>query len=172
MPSNIDPLSALLRDPSSPFGAAFDALRNEGLPVAHVVHLEDTGQVLMADEDGQYRPAHGAIRQMVTGEPWRDPGRINPVPSYPVRHSPTRLAEHNAEVADMLLYLVQFYRPALAADPEIDDAIAEFVAAIGTPINRGHLVGLDDNYERWDVIAGNFFEYVTGEEGEPTAVAN
>lgn len=162
MPSAANTRISPLRDPSNPIGAAFAALRDEGLPVTPVIFVEDTGQVLMAGEDGQYRPAHGAIREMVTGEPWRDPGRINPVPSYPVRNSPTRLAEHNADVADMLLYLVRYYWPALAADPEIEDAIAEFVAAIGTPSNRGRLVGLDDNYERWDVIAGNFFEYATG----------
>lgn len=160
--SNAGTFSARLRDPSSPIGAAFTALRDQRLPAAHVIHIEDTGEVLMAGEDGQYHPAHGAIREMVTGEPWRDPGHINPVPSYAVRHSPTRLAEHNADVADMLLYLVRFYLPALAADAEIEDAIAEFVAAIGTPGNRGCLVALADNYERWDVIAGNFFEYATG----------
>lgn len=161
-----DTLAALLRDPASRFGDALNLLRDKGLPAAHVIHIEDTGEVLMAGEDGQYRPAHGAIREMVTGEPWRDPGHINPVPSYAVRHSPMRLAEHNGDVADMLLYLVRFYWPALAADAEIEDAIAEFVAVIGTPINRGRLVALADNYERWDVIAGNFFEYATSGRDE------
>lgn len=164
-------LKALLRDTSSPIGATYRALLDQGMPAVHVVYNEDTGQVLMADGDGEYRPAHGAIREMVTGEPWRDPGTLDPVPTYAVRQCPSRLAEHNAEVADMLLYLVRIYRPDLAADPEIEDFIAEYVVAISTPDNRGRLMGLSDTYERWDVLAGNLFECATGKTASSTAAS-
>lgn len=99
-----------------------------------------------------------------------EPDCLDPVPSYAVRQS--RLAEHNTEVADMLLYLVRLCWPLLAADDEVEDAIDEFVVAIGTPSNRNRLVGLPDTHERWVMIAGNFFEYVTGEECKAAAVAN
>ncbi len=101
-----------------------------------------------------------------------EPGYLNPVPSYAVRRSPRRLAKHNAEVADMLLYLVRLCWPLLAADDEVEDAIDEFVVAIDTPSNRNRLIGLPDNCERWVMIAGNFFEYMTGEECKAAAVAN
>lgn len=149
-----DTLAALLRDPASRFGDALNALRDKGLPVAHVVHMADTGQVLMAGEDGQYRPAHGAIREMVTGEPWRDPGRINPVPSHAVRRSPTRLAAHEAEVRDMWLYLVRFYRPQFGKLVHLDAYADETIARLRKPHMRRGLAALADNYERWDVLVG------------------
>ncbi|WP_462118940.1 hypothetical protein [Methylorubrum extorquens] len=158
MPSHCENLAAALRDPLSPLGAAVQAMRDMGMPLQVAVHDQTTGQVYVADDNGHLEVAHGAIREMVTGEPWRDPGTINPVAPTAVRWSPKRLAAHNAEVSSMLLYIIGIYEPLLAADPETKDAIADFIPLLGTPSNRRKLVGLSDNYERWDVIAGNFIK--------------
>lgn len=166
MPSYCENLAAALRDLSSPLGAAVQAMRDKGMPLQVAVHDQTTGRVYVADDNGQLEVAHGAIREMVTGEPWRDPGSLDPVPSCAVRRSRLRLEEHNAEVSSMLLYIIGIYEPLLAADPETKDAIADFIPRLGTPSNRRKLVGLSDNYERWDVIAGNFFEYATGARNE------
>ena len=76
------------------------------------------------------------------------------------------MEEHHAEIADMLLYLVRFYWPALAADPETKVAIAHFLPELDAPDNRRKLVGLSDNYERRNVIASNFVRWIGYEEEE------
>lgn len=158
-----------LHDPSNPIGAALNALRDQGLPVAHVIHIEDTGQVLMDDGSGEYRPAHGAIREMVTGEPWRDPGGLNPVPSHAVRRSPTRLAAHEAEVRDMWRYLVLFYRPQFRALKRLDDYADETIARFRQPHMRRGLAAMADNYERWDAIISVSIETLEEIHGPKTA---
>lgn len=153
-----DIIDALMRDPSSPIGATYRALLAQGMPATYVVHNADTDEVLMVDASGQSRPAHGAIREMITGEPWRDPGDLNPVPSYAVRQSPTRMAAHEAELQDMWRYLVSFYRPAFRTLPQLDDYADEAVARLRKPHIRRGLAAMADNYERWNMIVGASIE--------------
>ncbi|APX84404.1 hypothetical protein BV511_06525 [Methylorubrum extorquens] len=129
-----------------------------GMPLRVVVHNQTTGQVYVADDNDHIEVAHGGIREMVTGEPWRDPGTLNPVAPAAVRRSPKRLAAHNAEVAGMLLYLVRIYRPDIAGCDRIEGFIEEMISFVNRPDNRCKLVALSDNYERWDVITGNFIK--------------
>lgn len=158
MSSHCENLAAALRDPSSPLGAAIQAMRDEGMPLKVAVHDETTGQVFLADDNGDLEVAPAAIRQMVTGEPARDPGTLNPIPSAAIRRSPKRLAAHNAEVASMLLYVVKLYRPDIAGRYRIGGFIEEMISLVSRSGNRRKLVALSDNYERWGVIAGNFIK--------------
>lgn len=156
MPSHCENLAAALRDPSSPFGAAVQSMRDKGMPLKVAVHDQTTGQVYVADDNGGLEIAHGAIRAMVTGGPWRDPGSLNPVPSVAVRRSPKLLAEHNAEVASMLLYILKFYRPDIAGRYRIEGFITRMVSYMNEPRERRALSALASNHDRWDAITTHF----------------
>ncbi|ACK85543.1 hypothetical protein [Methylorubrum extorquens] len=154
MTSFADFLAATQVDPSPALTAAVQSLQDEGHPIRLVIHNEDTGQVLMMDPEGNLAIAPGAIRELVTGEPWRDPGTLNPIATHAVRRSKKRLAAHEAEVRSMLLQLVRYHEPELGRHPSANDFIDEIIAKLRKPYIRGGLSALSDNCERWETITG------------------
>ncbi|MBB2964999.1 hypothetical protein [Methylobacterium sp. R2-1] len=154
MTSFSDFLAATRTEPSPALSEAVQALRDEGHLIRFVIHNKETGQVLVMDHEGNVAIAPGLIRELVTGEPWRDPGALNPIATHPVRRSKTRLAAHEAEVRSMLLYLVRYYAPKLGHHPSAGDFVDETVAKLRKPYIRGGLAALADNYERWETITG------------------
>ncbi|MFY9294219.1 MULTISPECIES: hypothetical protein [Methylobacteriaceae] len=169
MPSHCENLAAALRDPSSPFGAAVQSMRDKGMPLKVAVHDQTTGQVYVADDNGDLEIAHGAIREMVTGEPWRDPGSLNPVLPAAVLQSPTRLAAHEADMRNMWLYLVRFYRPQFGNLPRLNAYANDAITRLRTPHFQQGLAALADNYERWDAIIGASIDTLDEIHGEGDA---
>lgn len=115
-----------------------EMMSKASLPLMVVHHDVETGEVLCSENGGPFVRAHAAIRAMVTGEPYRDPGPINP------------LTAGKAEVRSMLLYLARYYQPSLANHPDLTSEANNVIEALRGPIYSGSLSELSNNYERWD----------------------
>lgn len=154
MHNHCSAIAHALRDPASPLGGILEAAQAQadGPIVGAVIHDDANGQVFVVNDDGELRVAPGYLYEMVTGQTWRGPGDIDPLPSHAVRRNPARLAEHEAEVKRVWLYLVQHYRPHLCGFPHLGEYADEVITRLRKPHLRRGLASRPDNFERWNAI--------------------
>ena len=127
-----------------------EMMREAGLPLMVVHHDAATGEVLCSKDGGPFVHAHGEIKAMVTGEPRRDPGLIDPQTAS------------KAEIRSMLLYLVANFRPDLTDHPCFGYMVSGLINALSRPGNREILSSLENNYQRWDSIVDTLVSIIDG----------
>lgn len=153
---------AEMRQSAPDLFAQVDALRAAGKPIAHILVDEDTDEVFISEGLGQpYQKAPAAIREMVTGIPARDPAEVDPVIAAAALRDPILRSRHAAEVREMLLHLIGFYRPALMQHPRLDPALDAFIE-LATK-HRTKLAAYPTVYKRWDFLAGGIITFLEGE---------
>ncbi len=143
--------------------ALAEAMRAQGVPedaLANLVVLDEASGTVLSNTgpDGTLERAHGWIRERVTGTAYRDPGEVDPLPRKSVMRNATLKVQHDERVRDMLLYLLDYYRPDLARHPRIGHALDHVVASMIE--YRATLAELPDAYTRWDLIVESTIDWL------------
>jgi hypothetical protein len=126
--------------------AILQEMRQQGGTPMVIMHDINTGKVTSSEDGGPFQPAHAAIRSMVTGAPYRDPGLVDPATA------------DDDGLRTMLRYLIDYYRDDLLEDPNFDEAIEATIRAIHSPSSQATLARIPDNYQRWDRIVEAFLD--------------
>ncbi|MHB2205357.1 hypothetical protein [Methylobacterium sp. CM6257] len=129
-------------------------LRAKGAPITHTVRTPVTNETFVSTGGNPYDRTCAWAHTDASGLPIRDPGSLDPVASAAVLRDSTRKAAHSAAVQEMLLQLVEHYRPDLMRHPHIRQA-AEIVTATIEP-NRERFTRYRSIYLRWDAIVTSF----------------
>lgn len=107
--------------------ALTEALRAEGVPIAHII---------ISDEDESPYCFYGATK-------------LDPVAPTAVLNDPIAKAAHNDRMREMIFRLLGHYRPDLLDSPYLSKATDGLIASINAKEGWGSDY---DTYDRWDVI--------------------
>ncbi|TXN73440.1 hypothetical protein [Methylobacterium sp. WL6] len=141
-------LSAIAREAENnpQLAAILQEMRRQGGVPTVIMHDVNTGAVTSSENGGPFMPTHAAIRSIVMGVPYRDPGLVDPATA------------EDDEVGSMLRYFTDYYRGDLLNHPYFDEAIKATIRGIHRPSVRQMLSDLEDNYQRWNRVVEAFLE--------------
>ncbi|SFT21673.1 hypothetical protein [Methylobacterium sp. yr668] len=133
---------------------SINTLQAKNAPIAFAVLDTATGAVAIYTKPNRSSGRSSWLRERVIDLPWRDPAEVNPLLTDAAQHDPVVRAHHDAQVRDMLIHLVSYYRPDLPGCPLFSVSTDAMVGSIHK--FQDMLIKLPDTRTRWEAILSSF----------------